>query len=114
MQSLDDPEIGRTMPDMERPRFRTPTIRRVLVGVALGLALLASTARVGNAIGAAACQERARYELVSCAAAPEAWLLIVTGGLAVGLAILLGFLLTAGGTGRQLDPGDVNEDIAQR
>jgi hypothetical protein len=93
MPTLDDWQIGRTIPAMKRRPSRDSARRVGLVGIALVLALLASNAQVGNAIGAAACLEWAEYELISCAGPPETWIMIVTGGLAVGLALLLGFLL---------------------
>lgn len=105
MPTLDDWQIGRTIPAMKRRPFRDSARRVGLVGTAFVLALLASTAQVGNAVGAAACLERAKHELISCAAPPEVWVMIVTGGLAVGLVLLLGSLLGAlrRGSDRDLD-----------
>lgn len=64
-----------------------------MVAVVLGFVLLAFAFQIERAIGAAACLERAQYELILCAASPEAWSMLFTGGLAVALAIHLGALL---------------------
>lgn len=78
---------------MERPLYRDLAIRVVLVAVALGLVLLVFASQIEQAIGVAACMERAKYELILCAAPPDAWKMLLTAGLAVALAILLGVLL---------------------
>lgn len=80
---------------MKRLQFRNATVRVALVGIALGGVLLASTAQVGDAISAAVCSESAKYLLISCRAGPDLGLMIATGAMAVGLAILLGSLLGA-------------------
>jgi len=46
--------------------------------------------QVETLVGSAACVERARWELVSCGAPPDAWQSALTVALAVWLAILLG------------------------
>jgi uncharacterized membrane protein AbrB (regulator of aidB expression) len=62
----------------------------VLLAVALVLDLLLIRSQVDLAIGAAACLERANFELVSCVAPPSDLLMILLSALAIGVAILLG------------------------
>jgi len=59
-----------------------------MAGVIVSSKLLIS--QVESLAGAAACVERARWELVSCGAPPGAWAMALMLGLLVGLAAMAG------------------------
>jgi hypothetical protein len=65
----------------------------VMLAVALALTLWAIRGQVELAIGAAACLERAKYELILCVAPPLDGELFLGAAVAVWLAILLGMQL---------------------
>lgn len=68
-------------------------------GLAVLLALAASVwelnAYVDAATGAAACLERAKFELVICEQAPPTWLFLVLVGITIVLSVTVGVLLSA-------------------
>ena len=66
-----------------------------LVGVALLLDLVAVRTQIGASIDSAACLERAKFELILCAAAPAEWQIALSGVLALALSIGLGALLAS-------------------
>lgn len=75
-----------------------PLLRRVpprvwLLAAGLFVALLATLSYVEQATAAAACLERARFELIVCLGSPPDWLLPVLLAAVVGLSILIGLSL---------------------
>lgn len=60
----------------------------VLLIVGIALALLALYLLIDTSQASAACLERAKYELILCAAPPEAWQFVVIIGSGLFLAVL--------------------------
>jgi hypothetical protein len=76
--------------------LRRSGLRTLAVGAALLLDLLVLRAQIDAVIGSAVCLERAKFELILCAAPPDEWQIALTSALALALSITLGALLAPG------------------
>ena len=68
-------------------------LRRAVIAGAIGLDLIVVARQIESAIASAACFERAKYELISCAAPPSEWAFILPAALLIVLSVFLGLEL---------------------